>query len=79
MLMADFSLTVCLAHDAVVTAAIFAPSPAVIMGGNRSPESSLVPSSSFDKAEASLKENRKPFEVLVTADWQGGVKLFINR
>ncbi|XP_048588390.1 WD repeat-containing protein 44 [Nematostella vectensis] len=48
------------AHDAVVTAAIFAPVPWLVV----EPDQSGNPVSS---------------EVLVTADWGGAIKLFVNR
>uniref|UniRef100_T2MCM9 WD repeat-containing protein 44 n=1 Tax=Hydra vulgaris TaxID=6087 RepID=T2MCM9_HYDVU len=55
-----------LAHDAVVTAAIFAPYPTVIL-----------PATQLKGANNDLSS--KPFEIIVSADWQGGIKLYVNR
>lgn len=65
------------AHDAVVTAAIFAPYPAAIMEklANESSETDGL----FTSRTVGKENLSKPFEVLVAADWQGGVKLFINK
>lgn len=63
------------AHDAVVTAAIFAPFPTAIV--EKPPQEK---SSSSLPGTIGLKEHlAKPFEIIVAADWQGGVKLYINR
>lgn len=74
------------AHDAVVTAAIFAPFPNVIMeksNGNKGTSSlqppETAPKSSTAASSATAQENSTRFEVLVAADWQGGVKFYINR
>ena len=64
-----------LAHDAVVTATIFAPYPSAVLEDPKDDDTSASASSAVDS-----KENlQKPFEVLVAADWQGGIKLYINR
>ncbi|XP_066933160.1 WD repeat-containing protein 44-like [Clytia hemisphaerica] len=70
------------AHDAVVTAAIFAPFPNVIMeqstNNDDSPATPLACAPPSEKTPAKEPSNKR-FEVLVAADWQGGVKFFINR
>ena len=68
-----------LAHDAAVTAALFAPCPSIVMGEKTPDSNSIASTSSATNIEETVAENKKTFEVLVTADWQGGVKLFINR
>ena len=85
------SLLLFVAHDAVVTAAIFAPFPNVIMENPSVPSSlssqqpssasaGMATASSSHKKPPSLSaESTKRFEVLVAADWQGGVKFYINR
>jgi len=77
------------AHDAVVTATIFAPIPSLIINQLESKAQTTSPSASTNDANKekdttfSIKEHSgggsKPFEVLVAADWQGGVKLYVNR
>lgn len=61
----------------MVTAAIFAPSPTVIIEKPRNDNDNTDSTSVTELSEN--KEKLKPFEVLVAADWQGGVKLYINR
>ena len=66
MLLFYFCLYLFAAHDAVVTAAVFAPLPDLI----------VPPPDGKETDEAELSNQS---EILVTADWSGGVKLFVNR
>lgn len=72
-----------------MTAAIFAPYPNVIVENSKSnPASGSKDESSTAGVGVALasassgsesKESTKQFEVIVAADWQGGVKFYINR
>ena len=61
------------AHQHVVTAAIFAPNPGLIIR----PQFEFIDSQSKDKDEDTVRDVRG--EVLVSADYSGAIKVFINK
>ena len=68
------------AHDAVVTSAVFAPIPSLIApvtdGETKDKEDT---EKDKDATEIEAGTTGQNFKVLATADWSGCIKLFVNR
>lgn len=76
--------TSCLAHNAVVTAAVFAPNPTVIFKQLGSRKALLTPNidtpgeGCTQLATLAMCSELDSY-VLVTADFGGGIKVFVNK